>query len=175
MYLPSLLDRAHVAEGNAKLQAGEAAAQAGGPGAVGLITHLAGAANALLADAASFFISAFCLLAIRARQPRLIGARQSSALGQEIAEGLRFVVRDPYLRVLALFSAVSNIGLFGYQSLLVVFLVREVGVSPGAVGVLAAAASLGGVLGAASASAAARRFGSARILPGRSPWSGHAP
>jgi predicted MFS family arabinose efflux permease len=164
VYLPSLLDRAQVADGNAKLQAGEAAAQVGGPGAAGLITSLAGAANALLADAASFVISAACLLAIRARQPRLTRARRDSTLRGEIAEGLRFVVRDPYLRVLALFSAASNIGLFGFQSILVVFLVREVGVSPGAVGGLAAAASLGGILGAASATTAARRFGSARSL-----------
>ena len=36
--------------------------------------------------------------------------------------------RDPYLRVLTVFGAASNIGLIGYQSLLVVFLVREVGI-----------------------------------------------
>ena len=164
VYLPSLLDREDVPEGNAKLQASEAAAQVAGPGTAGLITQLAGAANALLADAASFLISALCLLALRTPEPRLRRARQASTLRQQIGEGLRYVTGDPHLRVLALFSAASNIGLIGYQSILVVFLVREVGVSPGAVGGLAAAASLGGVLGAACASAAARRFGSARTL-----------
>ncbi|MFF4778565.1 MFS transporter [Microtetraspora fusca] len=164
VYLPPLLDRGDVAEGNAKVQATEAAAQVGGPGVAGLITQLAGAVNALLVDAASFLISAFCLLSIRTREPRLPRARRSSTLRQEIGEGLRFVARDPYLRVLTLFSAASNIGLLGYQSILVVFLVREVGVSPGVVGVLAAATSLGGLLGAASATVPARRFGSARTL-----------
>ncbi|MGH3382805.1 MAG: MFS transporter, partial [Actinoallomurus sp.] len=163
-HLPSLLDRDEVAEGNAKVQATEAAAQVGGPGVAGLITQLADAVNALLADAASFLVSALCLLAIRAREPRLDRARRAGTLRREIGEGLRFVARDPYLRVLTLFSAVSNIGLIGYQSILVVFLVREVGVSPGVVGGLAAATSLGGVLGAASATARARRFGSARSL-----------
>lgn len=164
VYLPSLLDRDEVAEGNAKVQATEAVAQVGGPGVAGLITQLAGAVNALLADAASFLISALCLLTIRAGEPRPPRARPSSTLRHEIGEGLRFVARDPYLRVLTLFSALSNIGLIGYQSILVVFLVREVGVSPGTVGGLAAATSLGGVLGAASATASARRFGSARGL-----------
>ena len=164
VYLPSLLERDEVAEGNAKVQATEAAAQVGGPGVAGLMTQLAGAVNALLVDAASFLVSALCLLTIRAHEPHLRRARQHSTLRQEIGEGLRFVARDPYLRVLTLFSALSNIGLIGYQSILVVFLIREVGVSPGTVGGLVAATSVGGVLGAASATTSARRFGSARSL-----------
>lgn len=164
VYLPSLLDRDQVAEGNAKVQATEAAAQVGGPGVAGLMTQLAGAANALLVDAMSFLASALCLLSIRAREPRPARAHQDGTLRQEIGEGIRFVARDPYLRVLTVFGAVSNIGLIGYQSILVVFLVREVGVSPGVVGVLTAATSMGGVLGAISATALARRFGSARSL-----------
>ena len=164
VYLPSLLDRDQVAEGNAKLQATEAAAQVGGPGVAGLMTQLAGAANAVLVDALSFLASALCLLSIRAHEPRPERARQDGTLRQEIGEGIRFVARDPYLRVLTVFGAVSNIGLIGYQSILVVFLVREVGVSPGAVGGLVAAASMGGVLGATLATTVARRFGSARSL-----------
>jgi predicted MFS family arabinose efflux permease len=164
VYLPSLLDRDELAEGNAKVQATEAAAQVGGPGAAGLITQLAGAVNALLVDAASFLVSAICLLTIRTREPRLERARRGGTLRQEIREGLRFVARDPYLRVLTLFSAASNIGLIGYQSILVVFLVRGVGVSPGTVGALAAATGLGGMLGAIVATVPARRFGSARTL-----------
>ncbi len=163
VYLPSLLDRGEVAEGNAKVQATEAAAQVSGPGVAGLVTQLAGAVSALLVDAASFLVSALCLLAIRAGEPRR-GGRRSGTMRQEIGEGLRFVARDPYLRVLTVFSALSNIGLIGCQSILVVFLVRDVGVSPGAVGGLGAAIGLGGVLGAASATASARRFGSARGL-----------
>ncbi len=164
VYLPSLLNRDEVAEGNAKLQATEAAARVGGPGLAGLITQVAGAVNALVVDAATFLISTLCLLSIRTREPRPKRTRHDSTLRQEIGEGLRFVARDPYLRVLTVFAALSNIGLVGYQSILVVFLVREVGVTPGVVGALAAATSLGGLLGAASATALARRLGSARSL-----------
>jgi hypothetical protein len=58
---------------------------------------------------------------------------------------------EPDLRVMTVFGAASNLGLTGYQAILVVFLVREVGASPGMVGGLVAAMSLGGVLGAALA------------------------
>ncbi|WP_149260238.1 MFS transporter [Actinomadura sp. K4S16] len=163
VYLPSLLERDELAEGNAKVQATEAAAQVGGPGVAGLVTQLAGAVNALLIDAASYLVSTLCLLAVRTRESRPARVRRGS-LREEIAEGLRFVAGDPYLRVLTLFSAASNVCLFGYQSILVVFLVREVGVTPGMVGALAAAASLGAVAGAAAAPVPSRRFGSARTL-----------
>ncbi len=87
-----------------------------------------------------------------------------TGLSQEINEGIRFVLRDPYLRVLAAQGAASNIGLIGYQSLLVVFLVREVGVSSGTVGGLLAAIGCGGVLGAVIAAPLARRLGTARAF-----------
>jgi predicted MFS family arabinose efflux permease len=164
VYLLSLLNRDEVAEGNAKVQATEAAAQVGGPGLAGLVTQVAGAVNALLIDAASFLASALCLISIRSRETRPTRARRDSTLLQDIGEGIRFVAGDPYLRVLTVFGATSNVGLIGYQAIMVVFLVREVGVSPGVVGGITAAMSLGGVLGASSATALARRFGSARSL-----------
>jgi MFS family permease len=164
VYLPALLDRDRVAEGNAKLQSSEAAAYVAGPGLGGLIAQTVGAVVGLLADAASFLVSAVCLLSIRTREPRNAKEVRRTPLRLEIAEGLRFVARDPYLRVLTVFGAASNLALLGYQSILVVFLVRVVGVRPGTVGILMAAASLGAVVGAAGATRVARRFGTGRGL-----------
>ncbi|WP_243704552.1 MFS transporter [Micromonospora sp. KC723] len=160
-YLPSLLDKQALPEGNTKLHGTESAMQIAGPGVAGLLAQLAGAVTAVLLDALSFAASALCLWAIRfrePRQPRPVAAN----LSREIAEGIRFVARDPYLRVLTAFGAVSNIGLIGYQSILVVFLVRDVGLSAGMVGGLLAATSCGGVLGAAAATRISLRFGTAR-------------
>jgi MFS family permease len=164
VYLPALLARDQVPEGNAKVQGSEAAAQVAGPGVAGLIAQLSSAVAALLVDAASFLVSTVCLLTIRAREPRPAAGPRLTTLRREIGEGIRFAARDPYLRVLTVFGAVSNIGLIGYQAILVVFLVREVGITPGTVGGLVAAMSLGGVLGAAIATPVARRFGTARGL-----------
>ncbi|MGW0432752.1 MFS transporter [Micromonospora sp. NPDC003197] len=164
VYLPALLTPQEVPEGNAKLQGTESVMQVAGPGAAGLIAQAFGAALALLADAIGFLVSAVCLLSIRDREPRAAENRQSTSLRREIGEGLRFLVRDPYLRLLAIFGSVSNLGLIGYQAILVVFLVDEVGLSPGLVGGLVAGMSLGGLLGAVLATPIARRFGTARGL-----------
>ncbi len=63
--------------------------------------------------------------------------------------------------MLTVFGAASNLALTGYQAILVVFLIRDVGVSPGVVGLLLSGMSVGGVLGAAGAGVLARRFGTA--------------
>jgi len=70
VYLPSLVPAGQLAEGNAKLQGSEAAAQVAGPGAGGLLTQGFGAVAGVLADAATFAVSAACLLTLRHREPR---------------------------------------------------------------------------------------------------------
>ncbi|RSM45004.1 MFS transporter [Actinoplanes sp. ATCC 53533] len=161
-YLPSLLTSSELARGNAVLHGTESTMQVAGPGIAGVIVHLVGAASAVLVDAFSFAVSALCLTAIRHRERR--PAREQTRLGKDVIEGIRFVARDPYLRVLTGYGAASNIGLIGYQSLLVVFLVRDVGVGGSTVGVLIAAISCGGVLGAAVATPLSRRVGTARAM-----------
>jgi MFS family permease len=63
--LPSLVTAAELVDGNAKLQGGASVATIAGRGAAGLAAEAVGAATALLANAASFLVSAACLLAIK--------------------------------------------------------------------------------------------------------------
>ncbi|WP_020525484.1 MFS transporter [Catelliglobosispora koreensis] len=157
VFIPALLSKEELPKGNAKLQGSESAAHVAGPGLAGLIAQSAGALGGLIADAASFVISTVCLLRIRggeaAIEPRELNLRR------DIKEGWSFLARDPYLRVFTVGGALSNLVLTGYQTILVVFLIREVGVTPGGVGALLMSMSVGGVLGAMSASRITARFG----------------
>ncbi|MEU8158299.1 MFS transporter [Micromonospora sp. NPDC048986] len=164
VYLPVLLRPGQLPEGNAKLQATQTVSYVVGPGLAGLIAQLTGAVAALLLDALTFLLSAVFLLRIRTREPRVRPSGRSPSLRRDITEGLRFVIRDPYLRVLTLFGAASNIGLTGYQAVLVVFLVRELRLEPGLVGGLVGVMSAGGIIGALLATTVARRCGTARAL-----------
>ncbi|MFH8572109.1 MFS transporter [Streptomyces sp. NPDC017993] len=164
-YLPTLLPPADQAEGNAALHGSASAAQIAGQGAGGLLVQLAGAVSGLAAQAATFLVSLLCLLGIRHREPRPAGRGGAPrALIAEVAEGLRLVAGDKWFRTLTLFGASSNLALMGYQSLLVVFLVREVGLSPGVVGGLLALAGTGGIAGAFAARRLANRLGTARAM-----------
>ena len=60
VYLPLLVPRDDFVEANTKLQGSRSAAPVAGPGAAGLIAQLLGAVAGLVADAATFVVSASC-------------------------------------------------------------------------------------------------------------------
>jgi MFS family permease len=162
VFLPTLLCPTDLPAGNARLQGTEAVTQVGGPGLAGLIAGALGAVWALLFDALTFLVSALCLAAVRpASRPRPV---ERPPLRRAVADGIRFVARDPFLRLFAVYGAASNLGLVAYQSILVVFLAREVGLTPGVVGAVMAAMSVGGAAGAFVAPALGRRLGTARAM-----------
>ncbi|UBU14115.1 MFS transporter [Nonomuraea gerenzanensis] len=171
-YLPALVGSERLLEANAKLQGSESAAQIAGPGLAGLLAHAFGAVSGVLADAISFGIAALCLRAVRTREPahRRTGSRavrhpetrKRWQLLAEIRDGVRFVIPDPYLRTLTLFSAMSNIAIMGYHSIQVVFLSRHLGAGSAQIGLVLALAGAGGLFGATLAGRIAARFGTAR-------------
>ncbi|HWF52738.1 MAG TPA: hypothetical protein VG294_18990 [Solirubrobacteraceae bacterium] len=81
-----------------------------------------------------------------------------------VREGIRYLRHEPLLRSLTLFGGTSNLALTGYQSILVVFLLRETHLRTDVVGLVLALAGLGGVTGAFLARPLAARLGSARAL-----------
>jgi hypothetical protein len=162
--LPSLITSGELAEGNAKLQASASAAALGGRGLTGVVAQIAGVTAALAFNAASFLVSAACLLAIRAPTPRPVPPRPASALRRDVAEGMALVWRDPYLRPLTLFGGLANFALDAFAALVVVFLVRVVGLGAGLTGLLTALPGLSGLLVAFAARPVIAKIGSARGL-----------
>ena len=99
-YLPELVAREALVEGNAKLQASESVAQVAAPAIGGVLIQALTAPYALLVDAVSFLWSASWVGAIQARVPKP-ERKPDRHLGREIAEGVRFVVGNRMLRSIA--------------------------------------------------------------------------
>jgi MFS family permease len=162
-YLPVLVSREQLADGNGKLAATQSFAQVTGPGLGGGLVGLVGAAGAMAADAISYAVSVASLLAInnRTEPPPAPAGR---GLRAEIAEGLSFVLRHPILRKIAACTGTAN--LFGGMGLAleIVFLIRGLHVRPADTGLLIAVGSLGGVAGGILCGRLTRRVGSARIV-----------
>jgi predicted MFS family arabinose efflux permease len=171
VYLPSLVEPDELIEGNTKMQGSASAAAFAGPSLAGLVAQLLGPVTALLGNAVSFVVSAACLVGTRPSAPGAAAAAPGTAvaprrtgLRREIADGLLLVLRDPFLRQLSIFWAVANLALTGYAALLVVFLVRVIGLTPGSVGLLTAVPGVGGILGAVLTGRITARLGTARGL-----------
>ncbi|MFD5949832.1 MFS transporter [Streptomyces collinus] len=163
-YIRIVLDGRDLLEGNATLQGSAAATQVAGPGVAGLLAQALGAVTALVADAVTFLVSAVCLRRIGVVEPDRDPDAERTSVRRQIAEGLRFVGRDRYLRPMVTWGAVINLALMGYQAVQVVFLVRTVGLNPGMVGLLLTSGSAGAIVGALVATRMSRWFGTARGL-----------
>jgi predicted MFS family arabinose efflux permease len=115
-----------------------------------------------LADAMSYLVSFAALLFIRRpfQQPR---ARPSTRLKTEIAEGLLWVWRQPFLR-----AAVGVIGgvnlVFNALTLVLIVRAKQLGASPELIGVMFAFVGVGGLLGSFVAPWVRRSFAARRVV-----------
>jgi MFS family permease len=69
-FLPILVQRDHLVEGNSKLSASQSMAEISGPGLAGVLVQLVTAPIALVVDALSFFVAAGSLVLIRTPESR---------------------------------------------------------------------------------------------------------
>ena len=163
-YLPALVARDQVVDGNGKLETSRAVAQVGGPAITGVLLRVAAAPVLIAADAVSFLVSAAFIG--RITTPDVVPDRATRRpLRTEIAEGLSFVVRHPLLRRIVACTGISNLFSAITTTLLVLFAVRTLGLSAGTLGLVLAAGAVGGLVGAVTGAPFARRVGEGRAIP----------
>ncbi|MFI6322140.1 MFS transporter [Nonomuraea sp. NPDC050556] len=157
-YLPHLVEREQLVKGNSTLEVVRTIAQLGGPSAGGYLIQVVTAPFAVLVTVAGFAWSALCLTGIRKREERQ-ERRADRHLGREIMEGLRFVLGHRLLRRIAGCTGTANFFNAVAFSMFMLLLAGELGLSAGAIGLITAAAGLGGLAGAAVAAKVAARVG----------------
>lgn len=160
---PDIVDDDDLDAANAGLQGAESAADLASPALSSALTALFGLVSAFTANAASFAVSAICLVSLRTKSVARVEPAARS-LTAEVAEGLRVLFGHPTLRRLAGTAAVFNATLTGVGTLQALLLIDVVGVAPAAVGVLLVGEGVGGLAGAAAAPSLARRLGTGRAL-----------
>ncbi|MFD4138724.1 MFS transporter [Streptomyces sp. NPDC058572] len=162
-FLPQLLPREQLVTGNGALETVRSSAQVTGPGLGGGLVQLLGAHLAIVADAVGYALSALFLLGIKQPESRPEPVPGAS-LRKDIGEGVRFVTGHPLLRVIALTTGLANFFTAVLMATQTVFLVRVLGLEPGAVGLVLSASAVGGLAGAFCAGTLASRLGQARII-----------
>jgi MFS family permease len=164
-YLPSLVERASLVEGNSKLEVSRSAAQLAGPGLAGLLIGAITAPYAILLDAISFVGSAG--LVFRIRRPEVTPEPAAKpSMRREIVEGLRYLLGHWFQRPLVITVALSNFFNTLAFSIFLVYLVRELDLSAATIGILLAVSNIGWLAGAVVAGRASNRLGVGPVLVG---------
>jgi len=164
-YVPSLVGRDRLTAANTRLFSSASAADVVGPGLAGTLVSLVGAPFALAADALSYLVSAASLIAIRQPEPApAVAVRRD--LRAEIGEGLRVTFRHPMLRPFAFEAATFNLFSAMLNAVFLLFLTRELGFAPAAVGSIFVVGALGSLAGSMVAGRIAGRIGLGPTLLG---------
>ncbi|NEA33877.1 MFS transporter [Streptomyces sp. SID13031] len=182
-YLPVVVPPGGLVAANANLQSSDSLSKLIGPALAGLALKTTGPYYGLLLSALPFLASAFARTRIRTIEPpplappSLAGTAQGDhnnvrpalaaspePMVRRIVGGLRFVLDHPVLKPLVIGAAVRSFGTGMVDAVLLLFAYRVLGLSSLQGGLLIAAGSIGGLLGAFAANRLVAKLGLHRTL-----------
>jgi MFS family permease len=165
-YLPALIGRSRLVEGNAKLEATDAMAEITGPGLGGLLVQAITAPLAIAFDALSFLISALLLGAIRrAEVPAASDTGDDGpTLIHDLRVGLRACVLHPLVRPVFLVEALSAFLNGVFATLYTVFALKTLGLTAATLGLVISVGGIGALFGALLAARFSAWLGMGRAL-----------
>jgi MFS family permease len=167
-YLPSIVERDELVEGNSKLELSRAGSQVIGPTVAGFLIELVRAPFAIAFDAITYVGAALFVGLIRRPEagpaPHDPADGKRPSMWQEARAGLGYVRDSPYLRNIAActgtFNLFGNIG----QVVMLLYIARELGLTAGTIGIIFAIGNVGVVIGALTGGRVARAIGIGRTI-----------
>jgi MFS family permease len=168
-YLPSLVKREELLEGNSKLAASSSVAEVAGFSLSGWLVQIVTGPVTIFIDAVSFLFSAAFLLTIGAKEPEPAPAHERQSVRTEFTEGLRFLLGNAVLRATAAASIVLEMSWRLFGAVFLIYVTKDIGFNPGVLGMIFAVGGVSSLFGAVLAQRSARVFG-----VGPSMWGGIA-
>jgi predicted MFS family arabinose efflux permease len=156
-YLPTLVDREDLVEGNAKLETSSSASLVFGPALGGLLIQIVGAAQSIIFDALSTLVAALAIQSIK--QPEVITSAPKRAFFKELRAGAEIIFVNPILRTLTAASATLNLGRSMFYAVFFIFIYDQLKITPGTAGLVLGIGSTGFLIGALSAPRIVKRLG----------------
>jgi len=147
-YLPTLVERRDLLEGNAKLSGTASVAEVASFSLSGWLVQLLRAPGALAVDAATFVASAFFIWQIRTPEPEIERDGEDQHFWHEAIEGARVVAGDGVLRSLAVAEAIQSMAEKVLTTVFLLYLNDELGFSPSVLGMIFAVGGVTSIGGA---------------------------
>lgn len=156
-YLPSLVSRDQLAEGNSKLAVTNGLTRMVGPSVAGVTVQWLTPLSAYGVNALSYLAAGALIWRIQQNEPPLSHHAQAS-VWKAFREGLWFTWRQRLVRAFTLSEATYLFFFSVMQAVLLVYFTRQLDLTPGTIGIIYSAGSVGGLLGAFGARSLGERF-----------------
>ncbi|MBL6852413.1 MAG: MFS transporter [Alphaproteobacteria bacterium] len=158
-FLPSLIERENLLDGNAKLGVTDSIAEIGGPALAGTLYQLLTAPFAMLGTSLTYLVSALFLLTVPAKEMPLEKPGRQPRWYEDIAVGLKTVLDEPLVRPTLWMTIVfTGFGAF-FSPLYLMYGLMEIGMSPALMGVTIAMGGVGALFGALLSTTMTRSLG----------------
>lgn len=146
-YLPNIIDRKDLIEGNQKLQVSDSASQVAGPGIAGFVYQLIGGAFTISFDALGYLISALSLFSIKDGGEVKPKNDAKSNFFQEMKEGMHVVFDNKILWMISGTTATSNFGSHMIFAVYTIFALDYLKFNPGELGLVFTVGAVGFLIG----------------------------
>ncbi len=163
-YMPSLLTRDQLVEGNAKMQTTYAISQIAGTGMGGWLTKVLTPVSAFTFNIVTYVVATIAFLRIRTVESPPKGIDMDESIGHRITLGFKFLWHDLPLRALMLSGAWFNLCEQALLTLFMIYGVRTLGLDAAQLGLCIGLGSVGAFLGAVVARRVADSIGLTRTL-----------
>ena len=141
-------------------------AKIAGPGLAGVLVERITAPLTVALDGLSFLISGVCLVFVRSTESVQIRSQHSQRIWHEIGEGLRTIFRHPILSAMVIGTTIGSFGGAIHGTVFILYLTRELMITPIWFGIILASAGGASLLGAIVASLGAQHYGPGPMLIG---------
>jgi MFS family permease len=163
-YLKTLVPRDDLIVANGRFESTTWTATVLGPPLGGAAIGLFGPVTTVLADAASYLLSALGIRAIGGREPRPARTGTRRARPGDLVAGWRYILGNPALRPLFANAVLVNGLIMATEPLLAVLLLGQLGFAPWQYGLAFAAPCVGGLVGSRLARRLVARYGQHRVM-----------
>jgi MFS family permease len=158
-YLPSLVKKEELLEGNSKLTATDSVAEVGAFGIAGWLVQIFTGPVAILIDAVSFLFSAFFIG--RIRKAEVTPAPKEERIGaiREAKEGIEAILGNRLLRATIGSECLNHLAFGMFGAAFGLYVIRVLDFEPGVLGMIYAVGGISSLIGALFAGRAASRLG----------------
>jgi len=170
--VPATVRPPQLVEANGKLQMSRSIAQIVGPGISGGLIGLISAPLAIIVDVMSYLLSAGCLAPLNTKRADSGMRSGGGNMLADISEGLRFVMKQPLIRVLTGRAGTYNFFVATLSSVYVLYLTRDMGLSPVELGLIFGGGGFGALLAAVVGTRLVQLWGMGPVIVGAAVLSG---
>jgi MFS family permease len=158
-YLPSLVQREELLEGNSKLTASDSVAEVGAFGAAGWLVQVFTGPIAILIDAVSFLFSAFFIGRINKTERPPEPKEERTGMLREAKEGIQTIRGNQFLEATIVSECLNHFAFGIFGAAFGLYVIRVLDFQPGVLGMIYAVGGVSSLVGALFAARAASRLG----------------